>query len=751
MEKRDNISELEEKDSELDPVVGEGMEENEETTDTPVGECTSQEVAEDLSDEDEDFLEELTLDTDEASEKDSDTDEDEPEEDDKKTAAEILAAVSRVGIIPSNEEENKRDVESSEDSFVSAGEDGEVVTTDEPEEETVADDTPDREISIADIDAELDADEASEAEELSDEEEIVEAEELSDEEEIVEDEELPDDEESHEDEEGLDEEPEQSEGGSIKHTRGLDFAPHRERERAPVDAVIPKAERIPTEQSIEDVPTIIPLDLGEQSAPEGRVDSSVFEKKAALDYADYYSKRDKKFSKDSKNKKNKKVEYSTPEGEIPAYDIPVEPMLQAEPSKKAPKPQPVPTPPPAQAKEKKPEPTPTPNLGPSPSLSRKESDAAIAADMDLALAREVMYDKDRAAGNEALRYSKFKKDDKKKSVKTPESEFEEHLDKKASKKVKNTDMPTEPVAAAPTALLEFTEQVKKRELKLAAKDGSRNDVDALALRYEYKNAEYKHDLEEAALSFVKRANRSNEHNDVRAASGAKLLKRKSREAAKYEKRDNERYYGMLLAVSGLKKLPRRANKQKVNALLAELYELLIRRDEVNRRLVALYSGAEGKRTVGVVKRDLVNLKARRKEYKKQEKLYQSIMDARIELRARDSFLTEIDKQVARAGEIAESKYALSHGKIPPKERKEIKRFLKTQTAEYKRARVELVHKAQKLIKKARKRHSANTAAMVGWIVLLMILAIAGVIVWQWDAIASLIAEYVPALGGLLGK
>ena len=744
MEKRDNISELEEKDSELDPVVGEGMEENEETIDTPIGECTSKEVVEDLSDENEDFLEELTLDTDEASEKDSDTDEDEPEEDepeedDKKTAAEILAAVSRVGIIPSNEEENKRDVESSEDSFVSAGEDGEVVTTDEPEEETPADDTPDREISAADIDAELDADEASEAEELSDEEEI------------VEDEEFPDDEDVHEDEEELDEEPEQSEGGRIKHTRGLDFAPHRGRERAPVDAVIPKAERIPTEQSIEDVPTIIPLDLGERSAPEGRVDSSVFEKKAALDYADYYSKRDKKFSKDSKNKKNKKVEYSTPEGEIPAYDIPVEPMLQAEPSQKAPKPQPVPTPPTTPTKEKKPEPTPTPTLGPSPSLTRKESDAAIAADMDLALAREVMYDKDRAAGNEALRYSKFKKDDKKKSLKTPESELEEHLDKKASKKAKNTDMPTEPVAAAPTALLEFTEQVKKRELKLAAKDGSRNDIDALALRYEYKNAEYKHDLEEAALSFVKRANRSNEHNDVRAASGAKLLKRKSREAAKYEKRDNERYYGMLLAVSGLKKLPRRANKQKVNALLAELYELLIRRDEVNRRLVALYSGAEGKRTVGVVKRDLVNLKARRKEYKKQEKLYQSIMDARIELRARDSFLAEIDKQVARAGEIAESKYALSHGKIPPKERKEIKRFLKTQTAEYKRARVELVHKAQKLIKKARKRHSANTAAMVGWIVLLMLLAIAGVIVWQWDAIASLIAEYVPALGGLLGK
>ena len=199
MEKRDNISELEEKDSELDPVVGEGMEENEETADTPVGECTSREVVEDLSDENEDFLEELTLDTDEASEKDSDTDEDEPEEDepeegDKKTAAEILAAVSRVGIIPSNEEENKRDVESSEDSFVSAGEDGEVVTTDEPEEETPADDTPDREISAADIDAELDADEASEAEELSDEEEIVEAEELSDIQptEMTEDEILPD-------------------------------------------------------------------------------------------------------------------------------------------------------------------------------------------------------------------------------------------------------------------------------------------------------------------------------------------------------------------------------------------------------------------------------------------------------------------------------------------------------------------------------------------------------------------------------
>lgn len=730
MENRDNIPELEEeKDNEL-TLEEQSAEENEA-----------------------DEVDALAAETEAL----SDADEDGAEQTEKKTAAEILSAVSRVGIIPSNEQENKRDVESSEDSFVSKGDDGDVITADEPDEEPAGDDEPDVEISVENVDEELDeqgADEVSD-EEL-DEEPVEELEEESEEE----TEEESEEESEEETEEESEEEPEAADGGSIKHTRERGFAPHRERGGAPKERAIPRAERIPTEQSVADVPAVIPLDLGEERAPEIRVDSSAFEKKAALDYADYYSKRDKKFAKDSKNKQ--RVEYSAPESEIPVYDLPVELTSQSEPTQKAPKPTPDPVPPPPSAptkekdkkdkknkKDKKYETTPAPV--PSSDLTKRESDAAIAADMDLALAREVTYDKDRASGNEALRYSKFKKDADKKSDKTAEQEFEEHLDKKASKKAKNTDMPTEHVGAAPTAFLEFAEQVKKRELKLAAREGSRNDIDALTLRYEYKNAEYKHDLEEASLSFLKRANRSNEHNDVRAASGAKLLKRRSREAVKYEKRDNERYYGMLLAVSGLKKLPRRANKQKVNALLAELYELLIRRDEVNRRLVALYSGAEGKRTVGVVKRDLVNLKARRKEYKKQEKLYQSIMDARIELRARDAFLAEVDKQVARAGEIAESKYALSHGKIPPKERKEIKRFLKTQTAEYKRARVELAHKAQKLIKKARKRHSANTAAMVGWIVLLMLLAIAGVVVWQWDAIASLVAEYVPALGGLLGK
>ena len=298
-------------------------------------------------------------------------------------------------------------------------------------------------------------------------------------------------------------------------------------------------------------------------------------------------------------------------------------------------------------------------------------------------------------------------------------------------------------------LPDFTSIVSKDEIREEYKNILKNDISATLLRFEYRSTLLKDEIGASARSFLKRAYGTDERDVSLGGRRVRRVKRKAHGALKYEKLDNSRYYGALLDAYDRLAAPSAEDKVELNALVTELYELIARRDEVNRRLIALYGAYGTGHTLG--KRDAANIKAQRRECRKYERLYHKIIEAKIELRSRDKLLGLMDEQVKRAGDIAECKYALSRGHLGQVDHLAVKRRLRSMVAEYKKMRVEIDHKARKLIRQAYNRRSANIAALFGWIGFALVLVLACVVAWNWDAFVALAKRCASAVLAYFGR
>ncbi len=334
-------------------------------------------------------------------------------------------------------------------------------------------------------------------------------------------------------------------------------------------------------------------------------------------------------------------------------------------------------------------------------------DPNMGSDVEAAIARQIEFDRKITEGNDALRFTRL-----------------------SDARDRYADI---------NSLPDFTSVIKKSDIRDEARRIIKNDTDATLLRFEYKSSLLKKELSLSSRLLVNRAYGTDGRDAGRVKRRARRLGRKARYALKYEKQDNSRYYGALLDAYGKLTSDSVHDKSRMNALVTELYELIARRDAVNRRLIALYSGG-AKRGIGVGKREAVRLAAVQREQRRYEKLYNDVLEARIELGARDRLLSDIDKQTARAGEIAECKYALSHTALGRSERRSLKRFLRARREDYKRMRVEIGHKAGVLIRKAKNRRWANIAAIFGWVAFGIILLLVGIVWWNWDAIWAFLSQ-----------
>lgn len=153
------------------------------------------------------------------------------------------------------------------------------------------------------------------------------------------------------------------------------------------------------------------------------------------------------------------------------------------------------------------------------------------------------------------------------------------------------------------------------------------------------------------------------------------VKKSAKAAAEYEKMDNARYYFTVLNEPELTEYPKRkVNVEKVKSLRKKIIELLNERDEVNNKLISLYTGSEvnadGSNVNQVYRR--VKTQAAERLTKKGEKSAKKVHKLVATPEEKQNLYDLLNKKLDAESSLAVISYRLRNEKLTRQEKKLIK-------------------------------------------------------------------------------
>lgn len=262
------------------------------------------------------------------------------------------------------------------------------------------------------------------------------------------------------------------------------------------------------------------------------------------------------------------------------------------------------------------------------------------------------------------------------------------------------------------------------------------------------------DAKKNEFSFVSRVDSQSAKKEKQKIDRSLLdAKERLKLAKKFEAKDNDRYYELVVADISKVKISRRSDRDEVGKYREQLVELLRRRDKLNLELIGLYGiSTDGKdKSKNAQGRFNAELNGRRAAYKKQipkmkrldkyrvgfddKKKLCSLMDERTEMMARLACINYIFKKEKPK---KDAKRELS------RERKKIKRGLAVNERDYNRLE-------DRILRRASRNNSSKNAMIIGWVVILL-LAAAGVGVFLcWDLIWPHIQGFIQSIKDSMNK
>ena len=237
----------------------------------------------------------------------------------------------------------------------------------------------------------------------------------------------------------------------------------------------------------------------------------------------------------------------------------------------------------------------------------------------------------------------------------------------------------------------FLDEEKKRERRAAIrekelttldgmKDGNtlcitkehmKTDVDTVAAKIEYRKERLSNHVAEHRYRFGLDSDKQR-RKMIRELAKLRKMRKLARPTLNIEKRNNKRYLE-IAALDPIKmtaKIHSAVKKERAEELLNRIKSLLIERDEVNMRLLALYSDENGvktnKRKSKRRKIAKIRLKASKKAFKKQWKLYRKAKKYRVSDKQKQRIFDAMNKKVEYRAYIAELKYRKRHEKAKGK-------------------------------------------------------------------------------------
>ena len=290
----------------------------------------------------------------------------------------------------------------------------------------------------------------------------------------------------------------------------------------------------------------------------------------------------------------------------------------------------------------------------------------------------------------------------------------------------------------------------KAELKAlirTVKEQKKRDEEVIRLRFRSKLRSLELDNEAYDMSFAELGKRSKQDR-ADSKRQHKELEKQAKLAQELEKLDNDRYYALVLENLDRARLSKRADRARLIEIREELIDLLSRRDQINIRLIELYSGVSGGSKGGEEASAEAERRGRRREYKRLSSLERRLTNNKVSYDMRKGILELMDERVSLKGSEERIRFILKRERPRGARKKELKKELKRIVRMLKDNDYKLERLADRGLTKARERRSRNTFSMVGWILLIALLA-AGAVCYIyraeiWAFISELIAKFMPA-------
>lgn len=203
-------------------------------------------------------------------------------------------------------------------------------------------------------------------------------------------------------------------------------------------------------------------------------------------------------------------------------------------------------------------------------------------------------------------------------------------------------------------------------------------------------------------------------------------------AKKYEAEDNARYYYLVSTDVDKAKLPKSADRDELKETREELLSLLKKRDELNIKLIELYSISVGGKGKGAEGRFNAILAAKRKMYKQQMPTFKKYERARLSHPDKEKLYGLLDERTELYGELARVDYMIKKERAKGEAKKELKREkgrIVRKLDENKRA---IIHYEKQALKRADVETEVNNSAIAAWVVLgiILVAAVLGFIFWD---------------------
>ena len=256
------------------------------------------------------------------------------------------------------------------------------------------------------------------------------------------------------------------------------------------------------------------------------------------------------------------------------------------------------------------------------------------------------------------------------------------------------------------------------------------------------------DTRTGAISFTAKI----EDEKTRRARGRKKTalantRKKLKVAKRFETADNERYYYLTLTDVNEVKLPKSTDREEVRDTREQLLALLKRRDDLNLKLIELYSLSEGGKGNAAEGRFKAVLKAKKTAYKKQIPSFRKYEKARLSTADKEKLYPLLDERTELYGELARVNYSLKKEKAKGLAKKELRRERARITRKLNENRQAILHYERKALRRAETHTEKSRNSVLAWSAL-AVLAIGTVLaVVFWNQLQPwLVGTALPWLG-----
>ena len=260
-----------------------------------------------------------------------------------------------------------------------------------------------------------------------------------------------------------------------------------------------------------------------------------------------------------------------------------------------------------------------------------------------------------------------------------------------------------------------------KALRRTVKAQRKRDAELIRLRYRRKLRDLELKSEASEMSFSELVGKEKEEH-AHTVTTHRAKTRELQRALKLEEADNDRYYKLILTDLDTVRLSRKADRSALKEIRDTVTELLCRRDELNRRLIELYTGiSEGKRAKGGEEaRADAERKGRRREYNRLKRTDAKIRKKRVSYDLRKGIYELMDERVSLAGSFERVEYVLKHEKPQGAQRKQLRREYKRLRGALRDNEYQLQRILKRGIRRADERNASRRSGMVGWILLLLL-------------------------------